>query len=90
MNRTDVVSLLSDLEELIGVTRDALDAADEGSRLTLVHLANARECLRKVVESYEPDRPSCPPSLWGSNQQGRRTATERFQAARKILKGIKP
>lgn len=87
MNRKDPAAILADLECLISDTRDALDASDEASRLSLVHLANARECIRRVVEP--PSRPSWPVGVWEENQPKRRTATESFRESRRILKGIK-
>lgn len=80
MNRTDPSRILADLEALISDTRDCLDASHEPNRLTLVHLANARECLRKVVESRE-ERQTMPP-LFESNNRTRRTAQEHFRKAR--------
>ena len=86
MNRQDPAAILADLELLINDTRDALTFGTETERLTLIHLANARECLRKVVD---PDRDSLPPGAFGTNQAARVTATGRFRNAREILKGIK-
>lgn len=84
MNRSDPARILADLEALISDTRDCLRS--EGDRIALVHLANARECLRQVVEretSYtDNERPSYPPGLFEENQHTRKTATEHFRKAR--------
>lgn len=83
MNRHDVSSLLEDLENLISDARDALVSGSESDRLTLVHLANARESLRKVVDSSMV-RDSMPPLL-ASNQPTRTTAAEHFRRARELV-----
>lgn len=84
MNRQDPARILADLEALISDTRDCLRT--ERDRLALVHLANARECLRQVVERQasetDNERPSVPPSLLDSNTPKRKTATDHFRKAR--------
>ena len=83
--RRDVETVLADLESLMGDARDALDASTDTGRLILVHLANARECLRQAVDS----RASIPPGTYDANQPARRTATGHFREARRLVAEIK-
>lgn len=84
MNRSDPADVLADLQELLGRARD-LPGSDD-TKLLLVYLENARELLLRACRG---ERHSMPPGAYEANQPARRTATERFQEARRILGAIK-
>ena len=74
--------------ELAGDIRDCAQRARDAGHQALADRLHAIADELASLGRYRESRDSTPPGVFADNQQSRKTATERFREARRLLKGI--
>jgi hypothetical protein len=76
-----ILELAGDIRDCAGRARD-MGNQEQADRLHAI----ADELMS--LGRYKESRDSTPPGVFADNQEARKTATERFREARRLLKGI--